>query len=183
MTHPCLGLAPLNLRTIFCQHPRGFAIGLVHPFHTFHKSSMSVEVKPNGTPLRRSKEDDLDLRRGYATTMKNTYLSRCLWCVRCLRQGIPWRQDPQNSHFRVARTREVLGNSTVVAVASGCRTQSKIYAAVCVCVRMCRYGVCVYIHPVYTYTSVCVCVCVCMHLCVCCVYTKHGEWRHGLHQQ
>ena len=90
---------------------------------------------------------------------------------------------PQNSHFRVARTREVLGNSTVVAVASGCRTQSKIYAAVCVCVRMCRYGVCVYIHPVYTYTSVCVCVCVCMHLCVCCVYTKHGEWRHGLHQQ
>ena len=122
-------------------------------------------------------------RASRGPTMKDTYLSRCLWCVRCLRQGIPWRQDPQNSHFRVARTREVLGNSTVVAVASGCRTQSKIYAAVCVCVRMCRYGVCVYIHPVYTYTSVCVCVCVCMHLCVCCVYTKHGEWRHGLHQQ
>ena len=50
--------------------------------------------------------------------MKDTYLSRCLWCVWCLRQGIPWRQDPQNSHFRVARTREVLNNSTVVAVAS-----------------------------------------------------------------
>lgn len=37
------------------------------------------------------------------------------------RQGIPWRQHAQNLHsknFKVARTREVLNNSTVVAVAS-----------------------------------------------------------------
>ena len=33
--------------SLFRADPRGFAIGLVHPFHTFHKSSMSVEVKPS----------------------------------------------------------------------------------------------------------------------------------------
>ena len=75
-------------------------------------------------------------RASRGPTMKDTYLSRCLWCVRCLRQGIPWRQDPQNSHFRVARTREVLGNSTVVAVASAMqdtRTENKrLQQEVCV---------------------------------------------------
>ena len=113
-------------------------------------------------------------RASRGPTMKDTYLSRCLWCVRCLRQGIPWRQDPQNSHFRVARTREVLGTRRWwrLRVDAGHKAKSMpLCACVCVCVGM--EFVYTYTQCIHTQVCVCVCVCVCIYVCV--VYTQNTE--------
>ena len=88
---------------------------------------------------------------------------------------------PQNSHFRVARTREVLGTRRWwrLRVDAGHKAKSMpLCACVCVCVGM--EFVYTYTQCIHTQVCVCVCVCVCIYVCV---YTKHGEWRHGLHQQ
>ena len=76
---------------------------------------------------------------------------------------------PQNSHFRVARTREVLGTRRWwrLRVDAGHKAKSMpLCACVCVCVGM---------EFVYTYTQcihtqVCVCVCVYASMCVLCIH-------------
>ena len=81
---------------------------------------------------------------------------------------------PQNSHFRVARTREVLGTRRWwwLRVDAGHKAKSMpLCACVCVCVGM--EFVYTYTQCIHTQVCVCVCVCVCIYVCV--VYTQNTE--------
>ena len=70
-------------------------------------------VPPEGYVPRRLRNEATDAANKAPDTCKSVKTLRAPF--RPWRQGIPWRQDRFHS---VARTREVLNNSTVVAVAS-----------------------------------------------------------------
>ena len=75
-------------------------------------------------------------RASRGPTMKDTYLSRCLWCVRCLRQGIPWRQDIRKIHIS-----EWPGRARCWALdgGGGCEWMQDTKQNLCRCVRVCAY--------------------------------------------
>ena len=144
MTHPCLGLAPLNLRTIFCQHPRGFAIGLVHPFHTFHKSSMSVEVKPSHQTC---------VYVSSSTTICSSWLS---WLSSHLQSPLSWVlfrfSVPLNLHLSCALPLTPPHACIMI------HTLSQAHARMCVheCV---FHGICVHVCTYVCVSDVQVCAC------------------------
>ena len=80
-------------------------------------------VPPEGYVPRRLRNEAPDALEKAPDTCKSVKTHKTLRApFRPWRQGIPWRQERVDrfhlSHHSVARTREVLNNSTVVAVAS-----------------------------------------------------------------